>query len=77
MGWVSNEPLREAFLRSGRSCGDLARELGYPRKEASRVLRRLGFIPNSGEAEPQRYVQESTALLYAEILGLDPHELDL
>jgi len=91
MGYVSNEPLREAFLRSGRSPNSVAKELGYlckcPRPladgsfpirgDGSIVKRRLGLLRNSGEAAPQRHMRERTALRYAKVLGVDPHELGL
>lgn len=91
MAYVSNKPLREAFLRSGRSSASVARELGHLCKQSrplvdgthvlrgdgSMVKRRLGLLRNSGEVSAQRYMRESTALRYARVLGLDPHEIGL
>lgn len=84
MGSVSNQPFREAFEASGRSAGDLARELGYMRRQYGKqcydhapVLRALGLkkeAPSRG-GRLFSHMREQTALRYAEALDLDPLDL--
>jgi len=78
---VSNRALREAFLRSGLSSVDLARRLGNPRR-CSHVLRALGISAYKMRSDypakqAQTSIRETTALRYAEALGLDPMDIEL
>lgn len=89
MAWISNAPLREAFLRSEVTARQLADTLGYtrthhnrlrPYPDASTPLRALGLQPywsRGGKCPPQKLMREDTALRYAEALGLDPWEIGL
>lgn len=86
MAYVDNKSLREVFLASELTACGLAKSLGYMRLDKgresgdeSRVRYALGLKGRNrkGKRQAQRFMQESTALRYAEILGLDPHELGL
>ena len=87
MNFVSNKPLREAFEKSSFSARELADILGYRRTldgrdvpDPSQVKRKLGLAYSTSRGKrwpPQRYLTEETALKFGNLLGLDPHELDL
>ena len=87
-GHVSNDLLRETFLSSEWTAHALGRELGYLRKRndahligddspVRRALGLKGYSSNGKARPPQRFMKEATALRYAKVLRVDPHELDL
>lgn len=80
--WVDVAPIREAFIRSGLSLQEVARELGYSRGgtkgqgrwDSTRVARRLGMKPEHwGDkrhmVEKLRY---EDAVLFVRAIGADP-----
>ncbi len=76
-GGVSNEPLREAFLRSGRTYGHVCREIGWvsqrqPHGDTTRLARALGIRPESGRRVYRTHVRYETATIIARALDLDP-----
>ena len=79
MSLVPNQPLREAFECSEMSAVELAKLLGYSEANSTPVLRVLGLrrnTPYDGGAF-RAVVHETTALKYAEALGLDPVDIGL
>lgn len=88
---VPNQPLREAFLRDGRSAEKIAETLGLyryvhrPRKDGVRrkvgdgsaVKRALGLYPERQTRTYRQYMRDTNALRYARVLGIEPHELGL
>lgn len=79
---VPNALLREAFLRSGRTPRDLAKDLDWPNGrsyDASRVKRTLGLAEDisgsNGRHSTRRTVNVQLAVRMAEALGLDPWEI--
>lgn len=89
--WVSNEPMRRAFLNDGRSAHALADQLDWrktirPRgnyarlaPDSDRVLRELGIVPywNRGRLIYKQSVLDSTAIKLADVLNLDPIDIGL
>lgn len=79
-GRVDNTLLREALERSSLTAGDVARELG-PMVDGHKVKRLLGIVPmkhgvkRGGGRYRRRTLSEDQALLIADALGLDPHEI--
>jgi len=90
-GHIPNKAVREAFLRDGRPASRMAEELGHFRHDSRRrkdgtrrvagdpvaVYRALGMKPEAMKNMLRRYMRESTALRYAKVLGVDPHEIGL
>lgn len=81
---VSNEPFREAFLRSTTTASDIARAVGWfstnGAPDGPRVTRALGLSNTSvstskgGGSQVRKSISYETALLLAEALCLDPYE---
>jgi len=74
-------PLREAFLRSDVSAGELARRLGWTRPDSMRVARQLGLLQSHDGRSRQPYIRETTSYERAvEIclaLNIDPADVGL
>lgn len=74
-------PLREAFLRSDMTAGDLARALGWMKADHQRVARQLGLQHDTnGHGSPTRSrgtMSYNRAVQIAEALGIDPTEVGL
>lgn len=74
-------PLQEIALRrlaQGEPWSLMSDRAGYYRDgkpDTSRLQRRLGLMPNSGEAVPQRTCTYKTAVTLAAALGLDPVDI--
>lgn len=75
-GKVPVAPLREAFLASGHTAADVARELGWWTHgigDGSRVRRTLGLVPTTNGAGRRSYrtfVDAETVERIADALGL-------
>ncbi len=80
---IDNAPLREAFVRSGRSASGVARAVWGDEKDhgSTRLKRALGIKPDvswHGRYKIyRRTIRCDTALKIAEELELDPREIDL
>jgi hypothetical protein len=84
---VDLAPLREAFLRSGLTAGDVARTLGWTRtnygrrvNDSGRVKRYLGISPCQGGGQAPRLRERcsyKTAVMLAEAIGVDPVDVGL
>ena len=76
---VPNESIREAVIRSGVSCYEIAAFIGWSRKngvpDITRVERYLGMKPwknRKGEQQYSRSMAEKNALKIIEAINLDP-----
>lgn len=71
---VENEALREAFLRSGKSLGEVAVACGWVKTSAdtSRVARALGLIRSGGDRKVNRTLPYETAVALVRAMDLDP-----
>jgi hypothetical protein len=88
-GWpgkIDNTRLREAFLASGLTAGEVARRVGWycshgsrgVRRDHSRVKRTLGVTRSSnghGRSNLRRLIDAETAALLAEAIGVAPWEV--
>jgi hypothetical protein len=84
---VSVEPLREAFLASGRSAYEVALALGWTRlrdgrrhPDSERVKRQLGITPYPlarGRMAIRQRCTYARAVEMAEAIGVDPVDVDL
>ena len=71
-----NEPVREAFLASGRTLSSVCRRLGWVRQDngcadTSRLARRLGLLPSKG-GYVHSHLHYALAAEIVEALDLDP-----
>jgi hypothetical protein len=77
---VDLDPIRRAFLESGRSACDVARDLGWLKADgtpdANRVTRRLGLATyHPGHGYPpcrQQRCSAETAVAFARAIGVEP-----
>lgn len=82
---MPNAPLQAAFERSGRTAAEVARDLGWRRRDGTadgqRVLRALGLEARYGKGyvggRLARGCLPETAERLAGVLGLDPWEVGL
>lgn len=83
---VDVAPLREAFLRSGLTQGDVARRLGWVDRNGTqgyRVARSLGLLPWYTRRNGRRYVrpvariQYDRAVALADAIGVSPVDVGL
>jgi hypothetical protein len=76
-------PLREAFLRSGKTPADVARALGWRKPngvaDGPRVRRALGMRPawSNGRKRLRQRCSYETAVKLADAIGVDPYEVGL
>jgi hypothetical protein len=91
VGYVSNQPLREAWEASGLSLSELARRMGYvyiskkdggerPNDAAIQAalgLKRCKIRGKSPHWTIQKRMREDTALRYLEAMHLDPVDVGL
>lgn len=77
-------PLRQAFLRSGRTAGSIAIELEWFRRghpDSNRVTRSLGISPyHQSRGRRPRCVERTSyerAVMLAQAIGVDPVEVGL
>lgn len=77
-GTVPNETIREAVIRSGVSCYQIAAFVGWGKDsgpDVTRVERYLGIKPwknRKGEYQYSRSMAEANALKIIEAINLDP-----
>jgi len=82
-GRIDVAPLREAFLRSGRTATEICIWLDWLRPDGgpdtSRLRRALGLLPSTshGHVTFARSIGVDRAALIADALNLDPYEVGL
>lgn len=73
---IAVAPLREAFLRSGLSKGEVARRMGYMRPNIDKLNRALGLRGDSNTRGVRLYGRQfttyATAAKLCEIIDGDP-----
>lgn len=80
-GTIPNELVREAFLRSGLSAGEVAIKIGWMQRgkgDGARLKRALGVLrcrDENGSTYVNRRINVETATLIAEAIGVDLWEI--